>query len=367
MKYNPEICGKISAEDEKAVFDGLLKYNMEYLEDKEPKDLGIYIRDDNHQVKAGLIGLTHGNWLIIRYLWVHEDMRGQGIGARLLKSAETEAKKRRCKYVFLDTFSFQAPDFYKKYGYQERFVLEDYPVKGKRHYFTKKLTYPVLEKNPLLYAGLIQVIKRGTAEILEENENGIFLKDSISNGFMLVSDNFETSVGWLKKYEYLNYRLLSVFREDVAGFVRMNYGLTETLECFQAVYQSQDYQPLSGNLRIEAATEEKLDIIMSHYKKLDEWEVREVINRGNLFIGYHKDEVVGFIGQHLEGSMGILEVFPEYRRKGYGTELERFMINHTLEEEKIPFCQIETDNEKSLELQRKLGLTLSEDKVYWLF
>ncbi len=329
MKYNPEICGKISAEDEKAVFDGLLKYNMEYLEDKEPKDLGIYIRDENHQVKAGLIGLTHGNWLIIRYLWVHEDMRGQGIGARLLKSAETEAKKRRCKYVFLDTFSFQAPDFYKKYGYQERFVLEDYPVKG--------------------------------------NENGIFLKDSISNGFMLVSDNFETSVGWLKKYEYLNYRLLSVFREDVAGFVRMNYGLTETLECFQAVYQSQDYQPLSGNLRIEAATEEKLDIIMSHYKKLDEWEVREVINRGNLFIGYHKDEVVGFIGQHLEGSMGILEVFPEYRRKGYGTELERFMINHTLEEEKIPFCQIETDNEKSLELQRKLGLTLSEDKVYWLF
>ena len=329
MKYNPEICGKISAEDEKAVFDGLLKYNMEYLEDKEPKDLGIYIRDENHQVKAGLIGLTHGNWLIIRYLWVHEDMRGQGIGARFLKSAETEAKKRRCKYVFLDTFSFQAPDFYKKYGYQERFVLEDYPVKG--------------------------------------NENGIFLKDSISNGFMLVSDNFETSVGWLKKYEYLNYRLLSVFREDVAGFVRMNYGLTETLECFQAVYQSQDYQPLSGNLRIEAATEEKLDIIMSHYKKLDEWEVREVINRGNLFIGYHKDEVVGFIGQHLEGSMGILEVFPEYRRKGYGTELERFMINHTLEEEKIPFCQIETDNEKSLELQRKLGLTLSEDKVYWLF
>ena len=62
MKYNPEICGKISAEDEKAVFDGLLKYNMEYLEDKEPKDLGIYIRDENHQVKAGLIGLTHGIW-----------------------------------------------------------------------------------------------------------------------------------------------------------------------------------------------------------------------------------------------------------------------------------------------------------------
>ena len=53
--------------------------------------------------------------------------------------AEEEARGRRCKYVFLDTFSFQAPEFYKKHGYKEKFVLEEYPLEGKRHYFTKRL------------------------------------------------------------------------------------------------------------------------------------------------------------------------------------------------------------------------------------
>lgn len=52
-----------------------------------------------------------------------------------------ETEKRNCKYVFLDTFSFQAPEFYKKYGYQEQFVLENYPLTGERYYYTKSLTH----------------------------------------------------------------------------------------------------------------------------------------------------------------------------------------------------------------------------------
>ena len=49
------------------------------------------------------------------------------------------ARQRGGKYVFLDTFSFQAPEFYKKHGYKEVFTLENYPVTGKRHYYTKEL------------------------------------------------------------------------------------------------------------------------------------------------------------------------------------------------------------------------------------
>ena len=57
----------------------------------------------------------------------------------LLKRAEQAASDRGCKYVFLDTFSFQAPEFYKKMGYKEVFVREEYPVTGKRHYLVKEL------------------------------------------------------------------------------------------------------------------------------------------------------------------------------------------------------------------------------------
>ncbi len=57
----------------------------------------------------------------------------------MLTAAEKEATERGCKYSFVDTFSFQAPEFYVKHGYQEVFTLENYPYKGKRHYYVKKL------------------------------------------------------------------------------------------------------------------------------------------------------------------------------------------------------------------------------------
>ena len=52
---------------------------------------------------------------------------------------KAEARKRGCKYAFVDTFSFQAPTFYKNHGYREVFTLEEYPYTGKRHYYTKEL------------------------------------------------------------------------------------------------------------------------------------------------------------------------------------------------------------------------------------
>ena len=57
-----------------------------------------------------------------------------------------------------------------------------------------------LETNPVLYAGLIQIRKRSTAEILEETENGIFLLDTVSNGVMLAVENVETGMQWLRKH-----------------------------------------------------------------------------------------------------------------------------------------------------------------------
>ncbi|HBI91930.1 MAG TPA: N-acetyltransferase [Terrisporobacter glycolicus] len=132
-----EITDKITEEDENIIFKELLGYNLARIEDKNPRDLGIYLQDEEGQKIAGLIGNTHGNWLSIKFLWVSEEMRGQNIGSDILSQAEKTAKERGCKYSFLDTFSFQAPEFYRKHGYKEVFVLENYPVTGKRHYFTK--------------------------------------------------------------------------------------------------------------------------------------------------------------------------------------------------------------------------------------
>lgn len=134
-----EITDTIHETDEKYIFEGLLEYNLERIEDKNPRDLGIYLPDETGRKTAGLIGSTHGNWLFVKYLWVSKELRGKQIGSKILIQAEETAKERGCKYSFLDTFSFQAPLFYKKHGYKEVFTLENYPVTGKRYYFTKSL------------------------------------------------------------------------------------------------------------------------------------------------------------------------------------------------------------------------------------
>lgn len=223
-----------------------------------------------------------------------------------------------------------------------------------------------LNSNYILYAGLIQVIKRGTAEILEENEYGIFLRDTVSNAFMLAADDFETGIDWLKKYEGNHYHLMSVFRTDIADFARDRYGFTDVLNCFQAIYMPTTPPVLCGNLQVIVAMDKDFAVIADNYKMLSEWELKEIIHRGELFLGYQDKTMIGFVGQHLEGSMGLLEVLPQYRGKGFGTELEGFMISHMLENGLIPFCQIEVQNEKSLGLQQKLGLTISNEHVYWL-
>jgi len=136
---NFEITDKIKEQDEKIIYQGLLEYNLARIEDKNPRDLGIYLQDETGEKVGGLIGNTHGNWLLVKYLWVREDQRGQKIGSALLKQAEETAKERGCRYAFLDSFSFQAPAFYEKHGYMSVFTLEEYPVTGKRYYFTKTL------------------------------------------------------------------------------------------------------------------------------------------------------------------------------------------------------------------------------------
>jgi len=136
---NFEITDIIKDQDREAIFQGLLEYNLARIEDKNPKDLGIYFQDGTGKKLAGLIGDTHGNWLTVKYLWVSEELRRKSIGSQILKQAEETARERGCKYVFLDTFSFQAPVFYKKHGYKEVFALEEYPVTGKRYYFTKTI------------------------------------------------------------------------------------------------------------------------------------------------------------------------------------------------------------------------------------
>ena len=88
---------------------------------------------------GGVIGATYWDWFQLDLMWVKEELRGHGYGRRLLTLAENEARRRGARHVHLDTFSFQAPGFYEKCGYQVFGVLQDYPAGHQRFYLAKEL------------------------------------------------------------------------------------------------------------------------------------------------------------------------------------------------------------------------------------
>ena len=101
------------------------------------RPLAVFARDREHVV-AGLGGETYCGWLFIRYLWVSDALRGRGIGRELMGGAEVRALERGCHSAWVDTFSFQAPGFYRKLGY-EVFGELDYPPGNKRFFLQKRL------------------------------------------------------------------------------------------------------------------------------------------------------------------------------------------------------------------------------------
>lgn len=129
----------IESQKSQVIGDLIRSYNRSKREVAESEPLNLYIEDEHGELMAGLVAEIFGNWLEIEYLFVKEDLRGQGIGTQLLQQAESEAKKRNCRYAFVNTYQFQAPAFYQKYGYKEVFTLKDYPYTGQRHYYQKDL------------------------------------------------------------------------------------------------------------------------------------------------------------------------------------------------------------------------------------
>lgn len=79
------------------------------------RPLGVFVRD-RENIVAGLAGETYCGWLFIRYLWVSDSLRGQGVGRQLMDEAERRASERGCHSVWLDTFSFQAPEFIENWA-----------------------------------------------------------------------------------------------------------------------------------------------------------------------------------------------------------------------------------------------------------
>ena len=216
------------------------------------------------------------------------------------------------------------------------------------------------------YLGIGRVLKRGTGSVIADTDNALLIRDNVSGAYFLACEDRSTGIAVLDGYLPSDCSLLMVSDHSLGQTAFERYGFSEKLECYQVAYYG-DKPVVDTRLSVRAADEQDLPSLADNYQLISPEELAEAVRRKLIFLGYHKSRLIGFIGEHLEGSMGILYVLPEYRRRGFGTALQTYLIAMTMEKGFIPFGQVEKDNLNSLRLQKKIGMTCSDDLNVWMW
>ena len=123
-----------------AIFDALDGFNDEASGLPQPAGwLGLLLREPGtERVTGGLWAVSYYEWMFVELLFIPPALRGQGMGRQLIAEAENVARQRNCRGMWLDTFSFQAPRFYEKLGFQLFGRIEDYPPGSSRSFYAKR-------------------------------------------------------------------------------------------------------------------------------------------------------------------------------------------------------------------------------------
>ncbi|MFI5332970.1 MAG: GNAT family N-acetyltransferase [Candidatus Babeliales bacterium] len=139
---NKSIVTSASTQDTDFIDQQIVEFNnskVPFTQDPAFINFNYVIKDENGTIIGGIIAASYC-WkiLYINVLWVDEQHRKHGYGSQLLEKVEQEAQKIGCTLAHLDTFDFQAKDFYLKHGYQVFGALENCPPGHTKYFMSKR-------------------------------------------------------------------------------------------------------------------------------------------------------------------------------------------------------------------------------------
>ncbi|MFM7270240.1 MAG: GNAT family N-acetyltransferase [Actinomycetes bacterium] len=122
------------------LYERVREHNLAAADLPEARDLLALVRSEHGAVDGGIHGWCWGGTAEVDLLWVHESMRGRGMGGSLLAAFEAEARRHGCTQVVLETFAFGPVAFYARRGYTEVGRTEGYPTGHAHLVLRKRLT-----------------------------------------------------------------------------------------------------------------------------------------------------------------------------------------------------------------------------------
>lgn len=222
-----------------------------------------------------------------------------------------------------------------------------------------------LSQNRLLHIDMLEGLRRGSAFIVDASENGVLLCDT-RGAYLLSAQTEKESARLLELIP--SFGILSVHQRFSLEKIEKKFNLKDANPCAQAAYLEKEPPQLDENITIRILDDKYTNFVHQNYHEMEDYNyIAARIAAGDLIGAFDDDILMGFIGRHADGSMGLLEILPQFRRRGLGMALERAEIAREIAQGDIPFCQVYANNEASLRLQQKLGMTFANETMYLLF
>ena len=225
-----------------------------------------------------------------------------------------------------------------------------------------------LEKDFAYHADMLDALLIKESEVIYSEDDGVMIRIG-EWGPYAISAKTEEAMEKMAKLIAEN-RYMAVVRpfKFLPKLFEIKGRPVEMMPCYQAAYKKKEpvHETEVPGFEIRPLEQEHAPFVCENYDD-DEGYIKSRIEYGMLGAFDESGNCAGFIGFHGEGSMGLLTVLPEYRRKGIGIALEAKNLNRRLSEGRIPFGHVVVGNEKSKGLQKKIGMEFSEKIVTWIF
>ena len=213
-------------------------------------------------------------------------------------------------------------------------------------------------KDKITYSNLHQYLKLDH-EILYSTENAFILK--LLNINIYVVDCFDSEVEKVKsELEKYKSKFITTWNDKLYQLLQSKFKYT--CKCYQTLYCGEQ---IKNNGNLMHLKKEDLEYVRKTYNKGENVkEVEESFKENNILGYYENGKLIGFVGRHIDHSIGMLYVKEEFRRKGYGSIILK--LTYSFFEDQIPFTHIIVDNIASLNLHKKIGCHFGKKYVYWL-
>lgn len=235
-------------------------------------------------------------------------------------------------------------------------------------------------RQKLLHIDMIELINRGRARIVYHDADEILLRDIVTGIYFHTRMSGVPQMEWklpLKLAKDERIECIVLHQREMVPLMEMHFHLKEDMECLQGAYTRREKLPVRGlygpdgrgenGFSIRTLTEEFIPFVAEHYSEIGSPEyVTERILHGAVYGAFYEEKIVGFIADHEEGSIGMLYVLPEYRKRHVAMALETYCMNLAVERGEIPYGQVVLGNEASIRLQEKMGICFAKGTVVWM-